>query len=384
LTNGSVEDRHAPSADVEHSGPPAPDGSATTKPELLLEVSNLTVHFPPSRAARRRGRRAVVRAVDGVDLHLARGEALGLVGESGCGKSTTGRAIIQLQKPTSGSVRYRGQELTALGKREMRRYRRQMQLVLQDPYSSLNPRMSVGKILEEPLRVHKLAGRSERRQRVEEILNVVGLSGHFIERYPHELSGGQRQRVGIARALAVEPELVIADEAISSLDVSIQAQIINLLEDLQSRLELTYLFISHDLAMVRQISDRVAVMYLGKIVEVAVRDDLYLRPSHPYTQSLISAAPIPDPHVEGSRQPIILTGDVPSPLEVHAGCRFRSRCPLTRALGNPEICAVAEPPLAELRPGHLSACHFASDVEGVERVGALATPRQDVGSETGR
>ncbi len=319
----------------------------------LLEVRGLQKHFPLSGGFFGRATGAV-RAVDGIDLTIQRGETLGLVGETGCGKSTAGRAILQLQKPTAGSVTFDGVELTSLGGGAMRRMRRQMQMIFQDPYASLNPRATVGDIVGESLDVHRLARGRERRKRIDYLLNAVGLNPRFSDRFPHEFSGGQRQRIGIARALAVEPQLIVADEPISALDVSIQAQIVNLLEDLQAEFGLTYLFIAHDLAVVRHISNRVAVMYLGKIVELAERVDLAEQPQHPYTQALFSAVPIPDPEVEGRRKRIILTGDVPSPVNPPSGCRFRTRCWKAQ-----DICAEVEPPLTEKTPGHFSACHFA-------------------------
>jgi oligopeptide transport system ATP-binding protein len=326
-----------------------------TPPEdVLLEVRDLVKHYPV--AAGLFGRRAgVVRAVDGVTFAVRRGETLGLVGESGCGKTTTGRCILQLERPTSGSVRFQGQELTALRGDRLRRLRRRLQVIFQDPYSSLNPRMTVGQIVEEPLAVHRLApDAAGRAQRVRALLDQVGLLPQHARRYPHELSGGQRQRVGIARALALEPLLIVCDEPVSALDVSIQAQIINLLEDLQRQLGLTYLFVAHDLSVVRHISDRVAVMYLGRIVELADRQALYETPLHPYTQALLSAVPIPDPEVEARRERVVLRGEVPSPLSPPPGCVFHPRCPIAVAR-----CAAEVPALREIRPGHWAACHLA-------------------------
>jgi len=326
----------------------------------IVEVDGLAVHFPIATGMFRR-QRGSVRAVDGVDLVVNKGETLGLVGESGSGKTTLGRAILQLYKPTAGRVSFDGIDLTGLTSEAMRRMRRRVQMIFQDPYASLNPRMTVGRLIGEPLKVHALARGSGVDKRVRELLHLVGLSPQVVNRYPHEFSGGQRQRIGVARALAVQPDFVVADEPISALDVSIQAQIINLLKDLQGELGLTYIFIGHDLATVGYISDRIAVMYLGKIVELAARDELYENPRHPYTQALFSAIPIPDPMAEARRKRIILAGDVPSPVDPPAGCRFHPRCFLRERLGNPELCVTQEPQLSEQFPGHRVACHFARD-----------------------
>jgi oligopeptide transport system ATP-binding protein len=329
--------------------------------EHLLLVRGLTVHFPLTQGTIFRRQIGAVRAVDGVDFFVDRSGTLGLVGESGCGKSTTGRAILRLPQPTSGSVIFDGTEVTTLGPNEMRAMRRRFQMIFQDPYSSLNPRMTVGNIIGEPLDVHKLAQGRAKVERVQQLMNSVGLDPRFASRYPHEFSGGQRQRISIARALAVQPELIVADEPISALDVSIQAQIINLLEEVQEQFHLAYLFIAHDLAVVRHISDRVAVMYLGKIVELADRSELYEHPIHPYTKALLSAVPVPDPSIESRRKRIILTGDVPSPANPPPGCSFHTRCWLRERLGNPEICSTIEPGLLEHAPRHLGACHFPGD-----------------------
>ncbi|HEX2515294.1 MAG TPA: oligopeptide/dipeptide ABC transporter ATP-binding protein [Chloroflexota bacterium] len=312
------------------------------------------MHFPLTQGIIFQRKVGAVRAVDGLSFSIRKGETMGLVGESGCGKSTTGRAILQLHRPTSGTVQFEGVELTRLKGEPLRKMRRQMQMIFQDPYASLNPRMTVGSIIGEPLDIHNLARGKEKQQRVEELLRVVGLNPYFANRYPHEFSGGQRQRIGIARALAVNPSFIVCDEPISALDVSIQAQIINLLEELQDEFGLTYLFIAHDLSVVRHISDRIAVMYLGKIVEVADRLELYENPLHPYTKALLSAVPIPDPTIERKRERIILTGDVPSPVAPPPGCRFHTRCPLADT-----ICREQEPEFREVTPGHWAACHFA-------------------------
>ncbi|MBW8010145.1 MAG: dipeptide ABC transporter ATP-binding protein [Chloroflexi bacterium] len=321
--------------------------------ELLLQVKDLKKHFPIERGLFLKRAVDYVRAVDGVSFDIERGETMGLVGESGCGKSTTGRTILRLYPPTAGEVYFGDVEINSLSGRELHRLRPRMQMIFQDPLASLNPRMTVEGIVGEPLQIHFRASRKERKERVAELLELVGLNPRFSTRYPHEFSGGQRQRIGVARALALQPEFIVCDEPISALDVSVQAQVVNLLEELQDNLQITYLFIAHDLNMVRYISDRVAVMYLGKLVEMATSDELYAHPLHPYTQALMSAAPVPDPVVEGEAQRIILEGDVPSPVNPPSGCRFHTRCPIAE-----EICSQEEPLLRELAPGHTAACHL--------------------------
>ncbi|HEX3051947.1 MAG TPA: dipeptide ABC transporter ATP-binding protein [Aggregatilineaceae bacterium] len=320
--------------------------------KVLIEVKDLKKHFPIRSGIIFQREVAAVKAVDGVSFHIFEGETLGLVGESGCGKSTTGRTIMQLHRATSGSVVFEGEELTALKGEKLRRMRRKMQMIFQDPYASLNPRMSVGRIVAEPLVVHNIGTKKERDERVAELLELVGLNPYFVRRYPHEFSGGQRQRIGIARALALNPQFIVADEPISALDVSIQAQVVNLLQKLQQDLGLTYLFIAHDLSMVRHLCDRVAVMYLGKVVEVADSEELYTNPLHPYTQALLSAVPVPDPMVEEKRQRIILKGDVPSPINPPKGCNFNTRCPVSV-----DVCFDQDPELIEVLPMHWVACH---------------------------
>ena len=324
----------------------------------LLRVEGLKVHFSET-GGFLRPKGAPVRAVDGVSFSIDRGETLGLVGESGCGKTTVGRTILRLYDPTEGSIVFDGVDVAELSGADLRRMRRRMQMVFQDPYSSLNPRQNVGNTIAEPLRVHGLADRKQAEARVRELLDVVGLPADAANRYPHEFSGGQRQRVGLARSLALNPDLIVADEPVSALDVSIQAQIINLLEDLQDEFNLTYLFIAHDLAVVRHISDRIAVMYLGTIVEVAPAQDLYDHPLHPYTKALLSAVPIPDPAVEVGRERIILRGDMPSPADPPPGCRFHTRCPFIQ----PTRCADEVPLLRPLRGGHTAACHWVEEIE---------------------
>ena len=324
----------------------------------LVEVENLRVWFPIKSGILLDRHIGDIKAVDDVSLTIKRGETLGLVGESGCGKSTVGRTILRLYEPTDGRVLFDGQDITALNQNELRPLRRRMQMVFQDPYASLNPRHSVGRIVGEPLRVHGISGKKDTAKRVRELLEVVGLPADAATRYPHEFSGGQRQRIGLARSLALNPDFIVCDEPVSALDVSIQAQIINLLENLQADFELTYLFIAHDLAVVRHISDRIAVMYLGKIVEISAAAELYDEPFHPYTISLLSAVPIPDPVVERERETILLAGDLPSPANPPPACRFHTRCPYVQ----PTRCKDEEPLLRRLAPNHVVACHWAEDI----------------------
>lgn len=326
--------------------------SSDTKP--LLEVKNLRKHFPVTGGVVFQKQTGSVKAVDGISFDVFKGETLGLVGESGCGKSTAGRTILQLYRPTSGDVIFDNIDLVAQKGDALRRIRRRAQMIFQDPYSSLNPRMTVGNIISEPLEVHKIAKGKECLERVQELLEVVGLNPYFVNRYPHEFSGGQRQRIAVARALAVNPDFIICDEPISALDVSIQAQIVNLLEELQEELRITYLFIAHDLSMVRHISHRVAVMYMGKLVELTDRDQLYNNAQHPYTRALLSAVPIPDPLVEEQRNRIILKGDVPSPINPPEGCNFNTRCPVAE-----ERCFNEEPAFRQISAGTWCACHLA-------------------------
>jgi len=334
--------------------------SRSTSDGALVEAENLKVHFPITAGLFQRTVGAV-RAVDDVTFDIRRGETLGLVGESGCGKSTTGRALIRLRDATDGVVRFDGVDLFSLSREKLRKMRRRMQIIFQDPYSSLNPRMTVGSIISEPIETHDLARGKEKNERVRELLALVGLNPRYTNRYPHEFSGGQRQRIGVARALAVEPEFIVCDEPISALDVSIQAQVLNLLVDLRKQFSLTYLFIAHDLSVVRHISDRVGVMYLGKLVELGPPLAIYETPAHPYTRALLSAVPIPDPKAERRRKRVILTGDVPSPANPPPGCRFHTRCWLYEKLGRPENCRTEDPELRLVGGDHQAACHYAED-----------------------
>jgi len=321
--------------------------------DILVRVENLKKHFPIRRGFLIQRQVGAIKAVDGISFDIYRGETLGLVGESGCGKTTTGRTMLQLYRPTSGSVYFEGEDLVDMKGERLRRQRRKMQIIFQDPYASLNPRMTVGRIIREPLEVHDVGSAKERQARVQELLGLVGMNQHFVNRYPHEFSGGQRQRIGVARALALNPSFIVCDEPISAFDVSIQAQVVNLLEDLQADLGLTYLFIAHDLSMVRHISNRVAVMYLGKIVELTDRNTLYSNPQHPYTEALLSAVPIPDPEVDEKRGRIILEGEVPSPANPPVGCNFNTRCSKVM-----QVCREVDPEFKETAPGHWCTCHL--------------------------
>ena len=330
------------------------DGS---RGQPLVEVRHVKKYFPIRKGVLQR-EVARVHAVDDVSFAVQEGETLGLVGESGCGKSTLGRTIVRLFEPTAGEIFFRGQAIEELGPRRLRPLRREMQMVFQDPYASLNPRKRVGTIIGDPMKIHKLGDKRERKARVEELLETVGLSPEHYNRFPHEFSGGQRQRIGIARALALRPKLVVADEPVSALDVSIQSQMLNLLEDLQTEFKLTYIFIAHDLGVVRHVSNRIAVMYLGKLVEVSPAEELYQRPIMPYTEALLSAVPVPDPDLAASRERIVLEGDVPSPINPPSGCRFHPRCRYAT-----QVCSEIEPPLVEYGNGHLAACHHPLNVD---------------------
>ncbi|MFM8321186.1 MAG: ABC transporter ATP-binding protein [Chloroflexota bacterium] len=329
-------------------------GSAAAGDKPLVQVRNLKKYFPIRKGILIQKHAGDIKAVDDVSFDIYPGETLGLVGETGCGKTTVGRTMLRLYEPTAGSILFDGVDLARLGEGDLRRARSRMQMIFQDPYASLNPRMTVGSIVAAPLDVHGVPNKGSKRERIDELLKIVGLNPDFVNRYPHEFSGGQRQRIGIARALAVSPDLIVCDEPISSLDVSIQAQVVNLLEELQDRLGLAYLFIAHDLSMVRHISDRMAVMYLGKVMELADRDEIYHKPLHPYTQALMSAVPVPDPDVAKKRNRIILEGDIPSPANPPVGCNFNTRCPFAK-----EVCFQEDPAYREIQPRHWVACHFA-------------------------
>ncbi len=346
----------------------------TTVPETpLVEVRDLVKHFPVRGGILQRTI-AQVQAVDGVSFDIQRGETLGLVGESGCGKTTVGRLLLRLIDPTAGTIRFDGVDLTTMRGAALKAYRRRMQIIFQDPYASLDPRTPIGASIGEGLRIHGLGTPAQQRAKVARMMDMVGLQAHHARRYPHEFSGGQRQRIGIARALVLEPDLVVCDEPVSALDVSIQAQVLNLLKSLQTELGLTYVFIAHNMGVVEHISDRVAVMYLGRIAELADRRDLFTRQEHPYTVALMSAIPVPDPEVR--RQRVILTGDVPSPVDPPTGCRFHPRCPLRAELGDPPICAAEVPPLIDIGGGHQCACHF----RGPGAEAAVAAVRAEAGA----
>ncbi|MFC9234379.1 ABC transporter ATP-binding protein [Streptomyces decoyicus] len=348
------------------SGTPAAGTASAGPAEPILEVRDLVKHFPLTRGVLLRKQVGAVQAVDGVSFDLHQGETLGIVGESGCGKSTVAKLLVGLERPTAGRIRYRGEDISTLSGRALKAVRRNIQMVFQDPYTSLNPRMTVGDIIGEPYEIHpEVAPKGDRRRKVRELLDVVGLNPEYINRYPHQFSGGQRQRIGIARGLALRPEIIVADEPVSALDVSVQAQVVNLLEQLQHEFDLSYVFIAHDLSVVRHISDRVAVMYLGRLAEIGTEDQIYEHPTHPYTQALLSAVPVPDPEARTRRDRILLAGDVPSPAHPPSGCRFRTRCWKAQ-----QLCAEVVPPLevpaefrrAEAGPaGHASACHFAEE-----------------------
>ncbi|MET7619707.1 dipeptide ABC transporter ATP-binding protein [Streptomyces sp. NPDC005408] len=334
-------------------------------PEAILEVRDLVKHYPLTQGILFKKQVGAVRAVDGVDLDLVAGETLGIVGESGCGKSTLAKMLVHLEQPTAGTIRYKGEDVTRLSGRALKTVRRNIQMIFQDPYTSLNPRMTVGDIIGEPYEIHpEVAPKGDRRRKVQDLLDVVGLNPEYINRYPHQFSGGQRQRIGIARGLALQPEIIVADEPVSALDVSVQAQVINLLDSLQSEFSLSYVFIAHDLSIVRHISDRVGVMYLGRVVEIGRDEEIYEHPTHPYTQALLSAVPVPDPEAREHRERIILHGDVPSPANIPSGCRFRTRCWKAQERCELEVPLLEVPAVFRLSEGpakHPSACHFAEE-----------------------
>ncbi|MGW3289063.1 ABC transporter ATP-binding protein [Streptomyces sp. NPDC001002] len=355
--------------------------------ESILEVSGLVKHYPLTQGIVFKKQIGAVKAVDGVDFALGKGETLGIVGESGCGKSTVAKMLVNLEKPTAGSIKYKGEDITTLSGRALRTVRRNIQMVFQDPYTSLNPRMTVGDIIGEPYEIHpEVAPKGDRRKKVQDLLDVVGLNPEYINRYPHQFSGGQRQRIGIARGLALRPEIIVADEPVSALDVSVQAQVINLLDRLQTEFELSYLFIAHDLSIVRHISDRVGVMYLGRIVEIGKDAEIYDHPTHPYTQALLSAVPVPDPEAREHRERIILVGDVPSPTNVPSGCRFRTRCWKAQERCELEVPLLAVPAEFRLATGpaaHDSACHFAEAVSMRRSAPGQVVPVEDTPGENG-
>ncbi|MFG3203261.1 ABC transporter ATP-binding protein [Streptomyces sp. NPDC048192] len=347
--------------------------ATTSAAEPILDVSGLVKHYPLTRGVLFRKQIGAVKAVDGVDFTLGKGETLGIVGESGCGKSTVARLLCSLERPTAGTIRFKGEDITRLSGRALKAVRRNIQMVFQDPYTSLNPRMTVGDIIGEPYDIHpEVAPKGDRRRRVQELLDVVGLNPEYVNRYPHQFSGGQRQRIGIARGLALRPEVIVADEPVSALDVSVQAQVVNLLARLQSEFDLSYVFIAHDLSVVRHISDRVGVMYLGRIVETGRDAEIYDHPTHPYTQALLSAVPVPDPEARERRERIILSGDVPSPTDIPSGCRFRTRCWKAQERCAREVPALAVPAAFRGTSGpaaHASACHFAEERQVVPAEG---------------
>ncbi|MEV0093620.1 dipeptide ABC transporter ATP-binding protein [Streptomyces sp. NPDC050738] len=337
----------------------------TTQPEPILEVRDLVKHYPLTQGILIRKQVGAVKAVDGISFDLAAGETLGIVGESGCGKSTVARMLVNLERPTAGQIKYKGEDITTMSGRALKAVRRNIQMVFQDPYTSLNPRMTVGDIIGEPYEIHpEVAPKGDRRKKVQDLLDVVGLNPEYINRYPHQFSGGQRQRIGIARGLALQPEIIVADEPVSALDVSVQAQVVNLLDKLQTEFNLSYVFIAHDLSIVRHISDRVGVMYLGRMAEIGTDEQIYEHPTHPYTQALLSAVPVPDPEARAQRERIILAGDVPSPANPPSGCRFRTRCWKAQERCAQEVPELAVPAVFRLEKGpaqHDSACHFAEE-----------------------